>query len=61
MNQAEIQIGMSDNYVIIEERNYDNSFLEEGGFVVGLEKYFYKSGKFDVGIQSKVFYLLPQV
>ncbi|GGE13646.1 hypothetical protein [Psychroflexus salis] len=55
MNQAEIQVGLSDNLVIIEERNYDNSLLEEGGVVFGLEKYFYKSGKFDVGIQSKVF------
>ena len=55
MNQAEIKVGLSENIVIIEERNYDNSNLEEGGFVFGLEKYFYKSGKFDVGIQSKVF------
>ncbi|MGM0634675.1 MAG: hypothetical protein ACQESK_01320 [Bacteroidota bacterium] len=56
-NQAEIDIAMSDNYVVIEERNYDNSGFEEGGFVLGLEKYFYKSGQFELGIQSKFFIL----
>ena len=46
MNQAEIEIGLFENIVVIEERNFDNSFLEEGGFALGLEKYFYTSGKF---------------
>lgn len=57
MNQAEIGIGLSGNYVNIRERNYDNSFLEEGGFLLGLEKYFFTSGKFELGIKSKAFLL----
>ena len=57
MNQAEIEIGLSENIVVIEERNYDNSFLEEGGFVLGIEKYFYSSGKFELGLKSKSFIL----
>jgi hypothetical protein len=56
-NQAEIDIGISENFVVIEERNYDNANFEEGGFVIGFEKYFYKSGKFELGIQSKLFLL----
>ncbi len=54
-NQAEIEIALSQNFVIIEERNFQSFGLEEGGFVFGLEKYFYKSGNFEVGIQSKLF------
>ena len=56
-NQAEIDIAISDNFVVIEERNYDNANFEEGGFVIGLEKYFYKSGQFELGVQSKLFLL----
>lgn len=54
-NQADIEIALSENFVVIKERNYQNFGLEEGGFVLGLEKYVYKSGKFEVGIQSKLF------
>mgnify|MGYP006283402261 CR=1 FL=1 len=56
-NQAEINIAISSNFVEIRERNYDNANFEEGGFVVGLEKYLYKSGQFELGIQSKLFLL----
>lgn len=56
-NQAEIKIAISNNFVEIRERNYDNSGFEEGGFVIGLEKYFFESGQFELGIQSKLFLL----
>jgi hypothetical protein len=56
-NQAEITVPLSANFVIIRERNYENAGFEEGGFVLGLEKYFYTSGQFELGIQSKLFLL----
>jgi len=56
-NQAEIKIAISDNFVEIRERGFKNSGFEEGGFVLGLEKYLYQSGQFELGIQSKLFLL----
>jgi len=56
-NQSEITVPLSDNFIIIRERNYENSGFEEGGFVIGLEKYFFKSGQFELGILSKLFLL----
>lgn len=55
LNQAEININLSANFLEIEERNVKNSNLEEAGFFTGLEYYFYKSGQFEFGIQSKLY------
>jgi len=57
-NQAEIKIAISNNFVEIRERGYKNSKFEEGGFVLGLEKYFYTSGQFQLGVQSKIFMII---
>lgn len=42
--------------VSIEERNGSNSNLVDAGFFVGVEYYFYKSGNFQVGLQSKLYH-----
>ena len=42
--------------VSIQERNGSNSNLVDAGLFIGAEYYFYKSGKFQVGIQSRLFH-----
>lgn len=55
-SQAEIEINPILNYIEIEERNDKNSNLQEGGFSLGLEYYFYQSGKFYLGVSSKLYF-----
>ena len=42
--------------VLIKERNGSNSNLIDAGFFIGAEYYFYKSGNFQVGIQSRIYH-----
>lgn len=42
--------------ISIQERNGSNSNLVDAGFFVGAEYYFYKSGNFQLGIQSRIFH-----
>jgi hypothetical protein len=44
------------NNVVLEERNSENSNLTEGGILIGAEYFFYSSGNFELGIQSKLFH-----
>jgi len=51
--QQEITIG---NYVAFEQRNFANSYLEEGGFCAGLQYKMKIDTHFDFGIQSRIYY-----
>lgn len=55
-SQAEIDFNPVSNYISIEERNNDNSNLQEGGFSLGTEYLFYTSGNFDLGLNSKIYF-----
>lgn len=54
LNRSEVII--AENSVEIRERNNANSNLQEGGFSVGLEHYFYSSGRFQFGATSKIYF-----
>lgn len=51
--QQEISIG---NYVAFEQRNFKNSYLEEGGFSAGLHYKVKIDTHFDLGVQSRIYY-----
>ena len=54
---ANVNNSQMDAYLIsIQERNASNSNLIDTGIFVGAEYYFYKSGNFQVGIQSRIFH-----
>ena len=55
-SQSEITIYPQQNFIDIRERNNKNSNLQEGGFSIGSEYYFYKSGKFQLGLNSKLYF-----
>ena len=56
MNQQEITFSPSG--MGAEERNYDNSNLEEGGVLWGLHYFKKIDTKFDFGVKTRVYYLL---
>jgi len=53
-HQQELEI--SGNSLFLEERNNKNSNLSEAGFFLGADYYFFKSGNFELGVQSKLFH-----
>jgi hypothetical protein len=55
-SQAELHIYPSQNFVEISERNNKNSNLQEGGFSLGAEYFFYQSGQFQFGVTSKLYF-----
>ena len=56
MSQQEVDIN---NYAIsFEERNFKNSKLEEGGAFFGIECSKYIDTKFELGIKSRIYYLI---
>ena len=42
--------------ITIQDRNVENSNIMDAGFFVGAEYYFYSSGNFQVGIQSRLYH-----
>jgi hypothetical protein len=58
VSQQEITIDDGNNIILIQERNYKNSYLEEGGIFAGF-KYIKSIGnKFNCGIQARFYYLI---
>ena len=55
MNQQEVDIS---NAVTFDERNYKNSKLEEGGAFLGFQYSKKIDTKFELGIKSRVYYLI---
>jgi hypothetical protein len=59
MNQQEVEIEDRINGgVLVEERNYKNSKLEEGGIFLGFHYSKKIDTKFDLGIKSRGYYLI---
>lgn len=59
MNQQEVEIDDRTNGgVLVEERNYKTNKLEEGGAFIGLHYSKKIDTKFDLGIKSRVYYLI---
>lgn len=56
-NQQEIDISQSRREILIEERNFSNSRLEEGGIFIGLSYMKKIDTKFRLGIKSRLYYL----
>lgn len=56
-NQQEIDISQSRREILIEERNFSNSKLEEGGLFIGLSYMRNIDTKFKFGIKSRLYYL----
>jgi hypothetical protein len=56
MNQQEITFSPSG--MGAEERNYDNSNLEEAGVLLGLHYFKKIDTKFDFGVKTRVYYLI---
>ncbi len=59
MNQQEITFSPSG--MGAEERNYDNSNLEEAGVLWGLHYFTKIDTKFDFGVKTRVYYTLSTV
>ncbi|MGZ8544597.1 MAG: hypothetical protein ACXWV0_04840 [Flavisolibacter sp.] len=57
MAQQELEIANFMNAVNMDERNYKNSRLEEGGVFAGLHFSKYIDKKFELGIKSRVYFL----
>ncbi len=57
INQSQQEIDYW-TYLNIDERNVHNSRLQDGGFFLGAEYYFYNSGNFSFGIKSKFYYTI---
>ncbi len=55
--QQEIDISQSRRVIIFEERNFNNSKLEEGGFFIGFTYMKKIDTKFRLGIKSRLYYL----
>ena len=53
--QQEIAIG---NYIACEQRNFANSYLEEGGISAGFHYKIKVDTHFDFGIRSRIYYLI---
>ena len=53
--QQEIAIG---NYIAFEQRNFANSYLEEGGISAGFHYKIKVDTHFDFGIRSRIYYLI---
>jgi hypothetical protein len=51
--QQEVTIG---NYVAFEQRNYANSYLEEGGISAGIQYKIKIDTHFDFGVKSRIYY-----
>ncbi len=59
MNQQEIEIADRTNGgVLVEERNYKSYKLEEGGILFGVHYLKKIDTKFDLGIKSRIYYLV---
>jgi hypothetical protein len=59
MSQQEIDIGdFANGGISFEERNFKNSNLEEGGFFFGVQYSKRLDKKFELGIKSRVYYLI---
>ena len=56
MKQQELTFSPSG--ILAEERNYDNSNLEEGGVLWGLHYFKKIDSKFDFGVKTRVYYLI---
>jgi hypothetical protein len=58
MNQQEIDLSNFSNTISFEERNYKNNKLEEGGAFFGIHYSKKIDSKFELGIKSRVYYLI---
>lgn len=58
MNQQEIMIENWDNRVVIQERNFKNSYLEEAGIFAGFQYSKKIDTKFELGIKVRGYYLI---
>lgn len=59
MNQQEIEIADRTNGgVLVEERNYKSYKIEEGGIFLGFHYSKKIDTKFDLGIKSRIYYLV---
>jgi hypothetical protein len=52
------EISISRNGILFEQRNFNNSYLEEGGIFVGLHYSKKIDTKFELGIRSRIYYLI---
>jgi hypothetical protein len=58
MEQSEIFISPNGNFVEIETRNYSNSKLAEIAALLGFQYFFYNTGKFTLGVESRGYLIL---
>lgn len=58
MNQQEISLIPLNNFILIEERNFNNSRLIEGGAYAGLYLKKIVSSKFGIGLKFRAYYLI---
>ncbi len=58
MNQQEVELSNYINTISFEERNNKNSKLEEGGAFFGIHYFKKIDTKFELGIKSRVYYLI---
>ena len=58
MNQQEVDLTNINNSILFEERNYKSYKLEEGGIFFGLHYTKKIDTKFDLGIKSRIYYLI---
>ena len=52
------EVSISRNGFLFEQRNFKNSYLEEGGIFVGLHYSKKIDTKFELGVKSRVYYLI---
>lgn len=57
-SQQEIALESFSNLIELDERNYKNSRLMEGGILMGVQYAKRIDTKFDLGIKSRVYYLI---
>jgi hypothetical protein len=58
MNQQEIEVANYANSILLEERNFKNGKLEEGGVCTGIQYSKFIDTKFELGIKTRVYFLL---
>ena len=60
LEQSVLNINPNADYVEIAERNVKNSYFEELTASFGIQYYFLKSGKFSLGIESRIYMIIGE-
>ncbi|MGB3591773.1 MAG: hypothetical protein WBA16_08850 [Nonlabens sp.] len=58
LESSTIEISPSANFISVEESNPTNSYLEELAGQLGVQYYFYNSGRFSLGLETRAYFII---